>query len=233
MSSFFITLVQKIQLTHDVYELIYTTHEDLCVLPGQFLLCSTDAENSKLRRSYSISDYADGILRFIIKKIPDGKGGSKAICDQEIWHSMQVWWPMGTFVLPKEVTKKVVFIGTGTGFAPLYLQAKYLLATTRDISIKFLFGVREERDLFYEQELSQWSHAYPHFSYQFCLSQSAPTPPLSYPGRVTDYLRDTPEATDECDTLYSLCGSPAMVHEVREILASKNIAKEHIFFEQY
>jgi NAD(P)H-flavin reductase len=33
--------------------------------------------------------------------------------------------------------------------------------------------------------------------------------------------------------LYSICGSPAMVNEVRQILSSESIKKEHIFFEQY
>gem|GEM_PF-1430655 len=28
---------------------------------------------------------------FIIKRVPNGTGGSVAICDQEIGHKMQVW----------------------------------------------------------------------------------------------------------------------------------------------
>jgi NAD(P)H-flavin reductase len=65
----------------------------------------------------------------------------------------------------------VVFIGTGTGFAPLYFQAKHLLDTAPMTSIRFIFGVREEKDLFYGEKLSEWTTKYPHFSYQFCLSQ--------------------------------------------------------------
>jgi len=57
MNSFFITLLKKQHLTHDVYEMIYETEKDIVVLPGQFLLCETNPENFKLRRSYSISDY--------------------------------------------------------------------------------------------------------------------------------------------------------------------------------
>ena len=91
MTSFFIHLVQKIQLTYDVYELIYKTQETVNILPGQFLLCETNETNPRLRRAYSVS-FSDGEnIHFIIKRLADGKGGSKAICDQEIGHMMQVW----------------------------------------------------------------------------------------------------------------------------------------------
>lgn len=91
MFSFFITLTHKTQLSHDVYELIYALDSAQHILPGQFLLCDTDIENPKLRRAYSVSDYRGDSVHFIIKKIPNGKGGSKAICEQEIGHTMQVW----------------------------------------------------------------------------------------------------------------------------------------------
>lgn len=78
---------------------------------------------------------------------------------------------MGTFVLPDLGGEKLIFIGTGTGFAPLYFQAKHILATSPNTSIHFIFGVREERDLFYQSVFEEWSQEYPHFSYQFCLSQ--------------------------------------------------------------
>lgn len=49
-----LTLKNKKQLTHDVYELEYTSEQTLVVLPGQFLLCDTSGD-PKLRRSYSVS----------------------------------------------------------------------------------------------------------------------------------------------------------------------------------
>lgn len=50
-----IELIDKKILTHDVYELCYKSQTPLNILPGQFLLCDTDATNTKLRRSYSVS----------------------------------------------------------------------------------------------------------------------------------------------------------------------------------
>ncbi len=235
MTSFFIHLVQKIHLAHDVYELIYTIQEPVNILPGQFLLCETDAHHPRLRRAYSVS-YSDAKnIHFIIKKIPDGKGGSKAICDQEIGHSMQVWWPTGSFVLPSVKTSEpIIFIGTGTGFAPLYFQARTLLEKNPLQKISFIFGVREQKDLFYADEFLTWTQKYPHFLRQFCLSQpEAELPSEYYSGRVTGYLREAIEYLNQDTPLYSICGSPAMVMEVREILGKIWIDTWKVFFEQY
>lgn len=233
MVSFFIRLVEKIQLTHDVYELVYESEEIASPLPWQFLLCDTDSTNPKLRRSYSINDYKSGKIHFIIKKLPDGKGGSTAICEQALWHSMQVWWPMGHFVLPTSLNEKLFFIGTGTGFAPLYFQAKQLLENNPNTPIVFLFGVRTEWDLFYVDIFQEWAKKYSQFSYQFCISQPTWEILSYFHGRVTDYLRENLAHAENTNTLYSICGSPAMVTEAREILTTQGITKEYILFEQY
>ena len=230
MDSFFITLLQKKQLTHDIYELIYRCETEIIILPGQFLLCETDATNSKLRRSYSVSNYQKWNIHFIIKELTSGKGGSKAICHQKKGHTMQVWWPIGTFVLPTVMREKLIFIGTGTGFAPLYFQAKHILESSPNTSLHFIFGVREERGLFYQELLWEWSEKYPHFFYQFCLSQWKREGCFQW--RVTEYLKNHTELLDR-ESLYSICGSPAMVNDVREMLSDANIEKDHIFFEQY
>jgi ferredoxin-NADP reductase len=120
--SIFLTLKNKKQLTHDVYELEYESDVDLNILPGQFLLCDTSGE-PKQRRSYSVSWSEEKSIFFIIKRLSEGKGGSIAICDQEVGHSMQVWGPMGRFIL-QDTSYPKVFIGTGTGFAPLYYMLR-------------------------------------------------------------------------------------------------------------
>lgn len=89
--SFSLQLVSKIPLTHDVYELTYAGQSVPVFLPGQFLLCDCDSTNPQLRRSYSVSWAEGNRVSFIVKRIPEGKGGSVALCDQPLGHSMIVW----------------------------------------------------------------------------------------------------------------------------------------------
>lgn len=50
----FLTLQNKKQLTHDVYELEYVSKSATSIVAGQYLLCDTSGD-PKLRRSYSVS----------------------------------------------------------------------------------------------------------------------------------------------------------------------------------
>ena len=70
------TLVDRRQLTHDVYELTFRADPALPPVAGQFI---TFILPSGLRRSYSISDHRDGHFSFIIKQLVDG-AGSPQIC---------------------------------------------------------------------------------------------------------------------------------------------------------
>ncbi len=228
-----LTLTNKKQLTHDVYELRYMAEENIFLLPGQFLLCDTSGD-PKLRRSYSVSWAQGKEVFFIIKRLPEWKGGSVAICDQEIGHTMQVWGPMGRFVLQENNFQKV-FIGTGTGFAPLYFMLRKLQTTNHKLQTFFLFGVRELRDVFYTEELQNWSQLWA-FDYEiYCSRENAALPPKHTLGRVTEYL--TIDAVHHLnknhDTEFYICGSPAMVTEVRSMLELYGVSEDKVFFEQY
>ena len=266
MNSYQLKLIQKKTLTHDVYELVYTCSEPFVIIPWQFLLCDCDANNPKFKRSYSVSWIEWNDIFFIIKRLHEGSWGSKAICDQEIGHQMDVWGPMGRFILRENNLPKV-FIGTGTGFAPLYFMMKTHFsqstkqkAQSKKQEILFLFGVRELRDVFYLDELENWRHSSP-FDYQiYCSREWTPflkgeknseenkgdlwakeLPSKHHHGRVTDYLTKNKEQItnnkdwlfNHPDTEYYICGSPAMVTEVRWLLAQNNISEDKVFFEQY
>jgi len=209
-SPIFLTLQNKKQLTHDVYELEYLSEDILSIVPGQFLLCDT-AWDQKLRRSYSVSWVEWNRVYFIIKRVSNGTGWSVAICDQEIGHRMQVWWPMGRFILQENAFPKV-FIGTGTGFAPLYFMLKNLLEQRKEQREKskkeeflFVFWVRELRDVFYLNELEKWRKE-GGFDYEIYCSREVRVqeqeteqknfllPEKHHHGRVTDFFQNSDRA---------------------------------------
>ncbi len=70
--SIFLTLYQKKQLTHDVYELEYRSEHIFPIIPGQFLLCDTMGD-STLRRSYSVSWAEEKSIFLTIKRLSQGK----------------------------------------------------------------------------------------------------------------------------------------------------------------
>lgn len=169
-----------------------------------------------LNRSYSIA-YSDKFtFTLVIKRITDGRG-SPIICDSEIGTSLSGIMSLGHFVL-KENDLSKCFIGTGTGFAPLYSQ---LLACKQfeftQTPKAFIFGVREFRDSFYESEIAELGESFSDFEHISYFSREEITSDSLFQktGYVTDWI--TEENISKYEEFY-LCGSPAMVKSAREKL---------------
>lgn len=112
---------------------------------------------------------------------------------------------MGHFVL-RDTDYSKVFIGTGTGFAPLYFMIKSLLSKStkqetcqegmpstqsKKQEVFFLFGVRELRDVFYQDQLEGWSKN-SSFDYEiYCSREDSILSEKHHQGRVTDYLKNS------------------------------------------
>lgn len=113
------TLTSKKQLTHDVYELIYSCPDLLKKppLPGQYVLFQLAPG---LNRAYSLSSFYEDTFTLIIKRISEGRG-SPIICDAKVGDIFHGIIPLGHFTL-QNTQKNKCFIGTGTGYAPLYCQ---------------------------------------------------------------------------------------------------------------
>ena len=108
-----------------------------------------------------------------------------------------------------------MFIGTGTGFAPLYFQIRALIDRGDTSPAHFVFGVRDETDLFYQEELKNMSKNYSWLSFVQYLSRA------DYEGGIRGYVTDaiTGETVSHYEEFY-LCGSPAMVSDARTKLES-------------
>lgn len=225
MKQYDFTLISKNQLTHDVYELVFTCPETVESRPGQYVLFILP--QSGLRRAYSIAHSDGKNFTFIIKQL-EGGVGSTEICSLKLGGVIPGFCPLGHFIL-RDTDVPKLFIGTGTGFAPLYFMVRALESMQSDTKSHFIFGVREQRDTFYIDELKRIQSIYPNFSFELYLSRE--TTPGFTSGYVTDYLKK-PELVGQFQEFY-ICGSPAMVKDSRINLEAVGIAKDQIFFEQY
>lgn len=118
------TLQSKRALTEDVFELVFVSASPVNKpQAGQFISFTLSPD---IRRAYSLAYARENELTFIIKRLPEGKG-SPILCDMPIGTVVEALGPLGKFVLQKN-NKSKLFIGTGTGFAPLFFQIKESLA---------------------------------------------------------------------------------------------------------
>lgn len=222
------TLISKSLLTHDVYELIYSCPDMMKEYPkaGQYVMFQLAPG---LNRAYSIASFEGDTFTLIIKRIADGRG-SPMICDAEVGTVFSGMLPLGHFVL-RDTPANKCFIGTGTGFAPIYCQALgHSLIAEKTEKIAFIFGVRNFADSFYEQDILSLGKSFVNFEYIQYFSREETTSPRQQKGYVTDWI--TPEHIESYEEFY-LCGSPAMVKSAREKLEALGVTKEQIFWEQF
>lgn len=222
------TLTTKRQLTHDVYELTYSCPDMIKEYPkhGQYVMFQLAPG---LNRAYSIASFAGKTFTLIIKRIAEWRG-SPMICDAEVGTTFSGMLPLGHFVL-QDNSRAKCFIGTGTGFAPVYCQALgHSLRGEKAEKIAFVFWVRGLEDSFYEEEILELGRSFVSFEYVQYFSREGIDTERQRKWYVTDWI--TPERVSEYEEYY-LCGSPAMVKSAREKLEALGIAKENIFWEQF
>lgn len=220
-----LSLLNKTQLTHDVFWLQFESKWDANTpIEWQFI---TFLLPKSWGRAYSILKYEGNRFEFIIKRLENGKWGSMEICDTPIWTELKAVGPAGHFIL-KTTNKNKLFLWTGTGFVPLYYQI--LGATEKKLTSKltFIFWVREEKDIFYKDELKNISRQNTNFSYYLYLSQEENENYNFW--RINQYItKENIEAYEE----FYICGNPGMVEDIEAKLIELWVNQENIYNEKY
>lgn len=231
-------LIEKINLTHNVFKMIFEWESELEMKSWQFV---TFLLEKIWGRAYSILELDWKKIVLIIKKreLNDWwRWWSKMICELNIWDSIKWVWPAGHFLL-KENNKNKLFIWTGTWLVPLYNMIVSQLNNNKDVLVKFIFWVRSKEDIFYIEELEKLKKENPNFNYEVFISRVKDLHDFKIShinkkiqsGYVTNFL--TPKNISNYKEIY-LCGAPAMIEWTIEKLNKFNFKEnENIFFEKY
>ncbi|MDD5770094.1 MAG: FAD-dependent oxidoreductase, partial [Candidatus Gracilibacteria bacterium] len=161
-------LISKKNLTQDVFELVFEVLDDFEIIAGQFITFLLP--KTGFGRAYSVLNKDGKNIYFIIKRLENGRGGSREICDIEIGSILRGVGPAGHFINSKKEVSKL-YIGTGTGIVPLYFMIKNLLENGFKKDLKIIIGNRVFNDLYYIDELNDLKDKYSNFHFEFFLSR--------------------------------------------------------------
>ncbi|MCD6188488.1 MAG: hypothetical protein J7K09_10020 [Desulfuromusa sp.] len=166
-------------------------------------------------RPYSIAaGTGEGILRFLIRRVPDGKV-SHWLAQRKPGDKVQASAPFGWFRPGRAVAgARSVFIATGTGIAPFL---SYLRSNPQQVPELCLYGVRRQAEAFNLEELQRIENFY------LALSQEEIND--HFYGRVTGLLDQIPLADD---IHYYLCGLDTMIDETSSWLENHGVAYTQI-----
>lgn len=209
-------------LTRDIREMTLEMIEppELSFLPGQSIAVTVPdmQSGSSLLRYYSLASHPDSSKHLVLLLNRNDRGkGSAFLLEHEMCVDLHISGPYGSFTLQHEPDRELLFIGTGTGIAPLWSMMATLLAKPLSQPITLLWGLRSESDRYYLQELEVWNARHEHFSYLLALSQPS-SAWQGKRGRVTDLLKEF--STVDHLAAY-VCGNRMMVKEVTALLHAK------------
>src|SRR5690606_16028363 len=132
------------------------------------------------RRSFSMATAPNGTapVELHIRHLPGGVftdhvfgAGETQIKVREI---LRVEGPLGSFFLREESDKPVVFLASGTGFAPIKAIVEQMMATGIDRPSVLYWGGRRPHDIYMSELAESWAKALPNFSFVPVVSEALP-----------------------------------------------------------
>jgi NAD(P)H-flavin reductase len=219
-------------LTHDVREIELTLEEpgEIHFAPGQFV--SFEIERPGLpfpaTRPYSIASAPTSrhVIELVLNRVPGGPG-SEYLFGLREGDMTTFRGPVGTFIL-RDSHRDLLLVATGTGIAPIRSMLWFLADTSSRRACTLYWGLRSERDLYYQDDLASLGRHLRHFSFATTLSK----PDGAWQGaigRVSLLIEQLISDVSNLDVF--LCGNAAMIHDVREILRNRGLCPIHT--EQY
>ncbi len=202
----------------------------IAFVPGQFVMLSADGlqnlNKTLVKRSYSIaSKPTDEDIEVCIAKV-DGGAFSGKIHEMKEGEKLNIEGPYGRFRL-KDNENDIVMVAGGAGIAPMMSMLRTLFESKAGQKIHLFFGVRSPEEIIYREELSAMARQHENFELIIGFSEEAE---VGLRGNIHEVIRMHGLSPGK-DTY--VCGPPAMVKAVREVLAELKFSKEDIQAEQW
>ncbi len=216
---------------HFVFD--YPKDADLGFTAGQFLMVHLEKDGKPHKKPYSIASSPSlGKNRQIELCIKLVEGGyvSTYFFDRKEGDALHTSLPYGVFTVKEPWQDNLIFVGTGTGVAPLrgMIQNLYEKGCTKDTWL--IFGNRYETDILYLDEWQELEKKHPNF--HFIPTVSRPKTWKGETAYVQEIVKKTFGGKTEGLDFYG-CGLVPMCQQLKTALLEMNIPKERIHFEQF
>ncbi len=223
--------VQKLERAADDAMILCLTlpaNERLMFLPGQYIdILLKDGT----RRSFSMANapHDDQFVQLHIRHVPGGSFTDHVFKTMKEREILRFEGPFGTFFLREESDKPVVFVASGTGFAPIksVIEAAFKKGIARPMTL--YWGARRPKDLYLNDLPLRWTAEHPGFKYVPVISDALPED--SWTGRTgfvhRAVMEDFPDLSGY--QVYA-CGVPIMVDSARRDFTQKCRLPENEFF---
>jgi len=184
---------------------------------GQFVPVQIRVDGKPHVRCYSISSApeAAGYLDITVRRQGVVSGTLHAIVKPGA--TLLVRPPAGRFVYPDGDERPIVLLGGGVGVTPLMSMLRHAVLAEPARPISLLLSVRSSSDVAFHDELAWLPRRHPHARVMVTVTGADASRNGFRSGRISPAMV-AEHVLDPRDSIYLLCGPPAMIRDVRQLL---------------
>ncbi len=227
--------VQKMARVADdviVLELKLPANERLQFLPGQYVeFLLRDGS----RRSFSManSPEQDELIQLHVRHVPGGQFTDHVFGKMKERDILRFEGPHGTFFLREDSEKPIVFVASGTGFAPIKAILEHAFRKEIARPMTLYWGGRRPKDLYLNELPQEWAREHANFRYVPVISDALPED--GWTGRTgfvhRAVMQDVPDLSGH--QVYA-CGVPIMVDSARrDFIAQCKLPEEEFYADSF
>lgn len=222
-------------LTHDTRMLEVQLEQPMKFWAGQFVEISVPSAG--VSRSYSMASTqsSPSRLQFIIRKYPDGAFSSLLDTTLVLGTELTVKGPFGSCFRREKQAGPMILVGGGSGMSPLWSILQDHIESGEQRSIRFFYGARTRKDLFFLDEFSAVAAKLVDFEFIPVLSQAtvedAWTGETGFVHEAVERILRAEQLLGEVDAY--TCGPPPMIDAVLPVLQRLGVALDHTHIDKF
>lgn len=228
-------LIAARMLTRDIRELRFSLLEptEIDFRPGQYVQVRVPVAGPPVWRAYSISSdpAVKNEIELIVRLIPKGLG-STYLHNLKIGEEITFTGPYGEFELSEDEDVELALVGGGCGMAPIKSIIQYVWRRWPNRRIALFFGARSAEDAFYYDDFKKLAAERPNFKVHYALSEPKPTDVWDGERGFIHLSVDAHLGRRRKRQAF-LCGPPPMIEATVNVLRSKGMRKEQIFYDKF
>ncbi len=150
---------EKIKLSANMFEFVFTAPRHLKFIPGQYAewtLFHPNPDTRGNRRYFTLASAPESREVAMGIRLSDPSSSfKKQLCTLAPGDTIMTSSAAGDFVLPRDTSKKIVFVAGGIGVTPFASIMRHLLTTKEKRTITQLYSVRTCEDIAYQPLFDQ------------------------------------------------------------------------------
>ena len=217
--------------TEDTVTLTFPLSHSLGAKPGQFLTFDWMVDGKKLPRSYSLS--SSPIQKEFIEVTVKQQGIVSSFLNRKakVGLKVEAHGPFGQFCFDETLHASIALFAGGSGITPIMSMLRYIVEAAPNTEITLFYAVRTENDVIFQKDLEGLQKRLPRFRLHMVASQ--PGPDWRGPSGYITGAMIGEQLIEITHQTFFLCGPPAFMSSMNDILMSLGVAPEQIRQERF